>query len=82
MRIRVTQGAHVFWVVRTVAAGTAGCFVANGVGMGNLVCLGAEKDADDMPDDRAIALSIAIKRAAEQPCVIDLVRDKAIWEEQ
>ena len=74
MRVRVTQGENVFWVVPTVTAGISGCFVAQGVGLGNLICLGAEVDADDMPGDRALAVSFAIKRVVVQPCVVEVVK--------
>lgn len=45
MRIRVTQNGNVFWVVPSVTAGKSGCFVAQGVGMGNLICFGSEENA-------------------------------------
>ena len=79
MRIRVTQGPNVFWVVPTVTAGKAGCFVLPGIGLGNLVCFGDEGDAEDMPDDRTLAVSLAIKGAAAQPCTVACVREAPFW---
>lgn len=73
MRIRVTQNGNTFWVVSSVTAGKSGCFVAQNIGMGNLICFGAEADADDMPDDRALAVSFAIKRAAVPPCAVEVL---------
>jgi hypothetical protein len=73
MRIRVTQGENVFWVVGTVTAGVAGCIVLSGIGLGNLVCFGAQAEAEDLPDDRASVLCRAIKRVVSNPCDVDLV---------